>query len=55
MENREEIIGDCRAVMEAMADCGSVDAEMEAVSDGMEVAAGLIQKPPAAFSVCGNL
>lgn len=44
MENREEIIGDCRAVMEALADCGSIDAEMEAVSDEMEVTAGLIQK-----------
>ena len=44
IENREEIIGDCRAVMEALAECGSIDAEMEAVSDEMEVTAGLIQK-----------
>ena len=44
MENREEIIGDCRAVMEALADCGSIDTEMEAVSDEMAVTAGLIQK-----------
>jgi len=29
MENREEIIGDCRAVMETLADCGSIDTEME--------------------------
>ena len=27
MENREEIIGDCRAVLEVPADCGSIDAE----------------------------
>ncbi len=44
MENHETIIGDCRAVMEALADYGSIDAEMEAVSDEMEVTAGLIQK-----------
>ena len=44
MEKREEIIGDCRAVMEALADCGSIDTEMEAVSSEMEVTAGLIQK-----------
>ncbi len=42
MENREEIIGDCRAVMEALADCDPIDSEMEAVSDEMEVTAGLI-------------
>ena len=30
--------------MEALADCGSIDAELEAVSDEMEVTAGLIQK-----------
>lgn len=44
MENWEKVIGDCRAVMKALADCGSIDAEMEAVSDEMEVAAGLIRK-----------
>ena len=44
MENREEVIGDCRAVMDALADCGSIDTEMEAVSSEMEVTAGLIQK-----------
>ena len=44
MEDREEVIADCRAVMEALADCGPIDAEMEAVSDEMEVTAGLIQK-----------
>lgn len=45
MADRETVIADCRAVMEALADCGSIDAEMEAVSDEMEVTAGLIQKP----------
>ena len=30
--------------MEVLAHCGSIDAEMEAVSDEMEVTAGLIQK-----------
>lgn len=44
MEKREEIIGDCRAVMEALADCGFIDTEMETVSSEMEVTAGLIQK-----------
>lgn len=44
MEKREEVIGDCRAVMEALADCGSIDTEMEAVSSEMEVTIGLIQK-----------
>ena len=44
MEKREEVIGDCRAVMESLADCGSIDTEMEAVSREMEVTAGLIQK-----------
>ena len=44
MENREEVIGDCRAVMDVLADCGSIDTEMEAVSSEMEVTAGLIQK-----------
>ena len=44
MADRETVIADCRAVMEALADCSSIDAEMEAVSDEMEVTAGLIQK-----------
>lgn len=44
MGNREEIIGEFRAVMEALANCGSIDAEMEAVSNEMKVTAGLIQK-----------
>jgi len=44
MENRETIIGDCRAVMEALADCSAIDAELEAVSSEMEATAGLIQK-----------
>lgn len=44
MVDREMVIADCRAVMEALADCGPIDAEMEAVSDEMEVTAGLIQK-----------
>jgi len=33
-----------RSRMEALADCGSIDTEMETVSDEMEVTAGLIQK-----------
>lgn len=41
-QNRETVIADCRAVMEALADCGPIDVEMEAVSDEMEVTAGLI-------------
>ncbi|HBA47989.1 MAG TPA: hypothetical protein DCZ91_09385, partial [Lachnospiraceae bacterium] len=44
MADRETVIADCRAVMEALTDCGLIDAEMEAVSDEMEVTAGLIQK-----------
>ena len=44
MADRETVIADGRAVMEVMADCGSIDTEMEAVSSVMEVTAGLIQK-----------
>ncbi|MCI8528065.1 MAG: hypothetical protein HFH82_02755 [Lachnospiraceae bacterium] len=44
MEKGAKVIGDCRAVMEALADCGPIDSEMEAVSDEMEVTAGLIQE-----------
>ena len=44
MEKREEIIGDCRAVMEMLADCSAIDTELESVSSEMEVTAGLIQK-----------
>lgn len=44
MEKREEIIGDCREVMEALADCRAIDTEMEAVSNEIKVTAGLIQK-----------
>lgn len=44
MEKREEIIGDCRAVMEMLADCSAIDSELEAISSEMEVTAGLIQK-----------
>lgn len=44
MADRETVIADCRAVMEALADCGSINTEMEAVSDEMEMTAGLIQK-----------
>lgn len=44
MEKREEIIGDCRAVMEMLADCSAIDSELETVSSEMEVTAGLIQK-----------
>ena len=32
MEKREEIIGDCRAVMEALVDSSAIEAELEAVS-----------------------
>lgn len=31
MENREKVIGDCRAVMEELADCSAIDAELKAV------------------------
>ena len=31
MEKREEIIGDCRAVMEMLADCSAIDTELESV------------------------
>ncbi len=44
MENQETVIGNCGAVMDALADCGAIDFEMEAVSSEMEVTAGLIQK-----------
>ena len=44
MEKREEIIGDCRAVMEILADYSAIDSELESVSSEMEVTAGLIQK-----------
>ena len=44
MGNREEVIGDCRAVMEALADSSAIDAELEAVSREKEVTAGLIQR-----------
>lgn len=44
MENREEVIGDCRAVMEALSDSSAIDAELEAVSREKEVTGGLIQK-----------
>lgn len=44
MEKREEIIGDCRAVMEALVDSSAIEAELEAVSREKEVTAGLIQK-----------
>ena len=44
MENREEVIGDCRAVMEALADSSAIDAELEAVSREKEVTAGLVQR-----------
>lgn len=42
MENQEEVIGDCRAVMEELADCSAIDAELEAVSREKEVTGGLI-------------
>ncbi len=44
MENREEVIGDCRAVMDALADSSAIEAELEAVSREKEVTAGLIQR-----------
>lgn len=44
MENRDELIGDCRAVMEALADSSAIEAELEAVSREKEVTARLIQK-----------
>lgn len=40
MENGEKIIGDCQAVMEALAECSFIDAEMEDVSGEMEVDCG---------------
>jgi len=36
--------GDYRAVMEALADCSAIDAELEAFSSEIEVTTGLIQK-----------
>ena len=44
MENREEAIGDCRAVMDALADSSAIEAELEAVSREKEVTAGLLQR-----------
>ena len=44
MENRKEVIGDCRAVMDALVDSSAIEAELEAVSREKEVTAGLIQK-----------
>ena len=44
MENREEVIGDCRAVMDVLADSSAIEAELEAVSREKEVTAGLIQR-----------
>lgn len=44
MENRDELIGDCRAVMEALADSSAIEAELEAVSREKEVTARLIQR-----------
>ncbi len=44
MENREEVIGDCRAVMDVLADSSAIEADLEAVSREKEVTAGLIQR-----------
>jgi hypothetical protein len=44
MENREEAIGDCRAVMDALADSSAIEAELEAVIGEKEVTVGLIQR-----------
>lgn len=44
MGSREEVIGDCREVMDALADSSAIEAELEAVSREKEVTAGLIQR-----------
>ena len=44
LENRETIIDDCRAVMDVLGDCSSIEKELETVSGEMEVVTGLIQK-----------
>ena len=44
MEDREEVIADCRAVMEALTDCSRIDGEAEEASNEMEVVAGMIQR-----------
>lgn len=42
--NREAIIDDCRAVMDVLTDCSSIDSEMDSIHNEMEVVIGLIQK-----------
>ena len=44
MENRETVMDDCRAVMDVLGDCSTIEKEMESVSNEMEVVTGLIQK-----------
>ena len=44
LENRETVIDDCRAVMDVLGDCSSIEKELETVSGEMEVVTGLIQK-----------
>ena len=44
LENRKTVIDDCRAVMDVLGDCGTIEKEMESVSSEMEVVTGLIQK-----------
>ena len=44
MEDRETVIADCRAVMEALTDCSRIDGEAEEVSGETEVVAGMIQR-----------
>ena len=44
MEDRETVIADCRAVMEALTDCSRIDGEAEEASSEMEVVAGMIQR-----------
>lgn len=44
LENRDTVIDDCRAVMDVLGDCSSIEKELETVSGEMEVVTGLIQK-----------
>ena len=44
LENRETVMDDCRAVMDVLGDCSTIEKELESVSSEMEVVTGLIQK-----------
>lgn len=44
MEDRETVIVDGSAVMDALTDCGSINGETEEASGEMEVVAGIIQR-----------